>query len=664
MPTDGSRPAVLRRWLVAAAACLCCVPAQAAEVRVTEGTNLSIDVSPADGSLVFDLLGSLWRIPANGGDAERLTDSLLPARRPRVSPDGSAVLYQADAPAGPQLWRYDIATHVSVRLGRADDFAQQGDWHPGGTRIVYAAARNGSGLDLWERDLATRLEWRITSHRGDESAPAWSADGRHLCYILYEDGRWHLMLRPFAQPARSLVDSDTPLMAPSWRPDGTLITYLEERAGNLVVRMLILSDPPLERTLIAGEDIFAAAVSWRDRDALYYAADGTIKRRQFNEWTSQRVPFTAAVARPEPRTGNAPAARALPQGAAPGGDLVVRAARLYDGHAASYRRNVDILIRDGEITAIDAQGDRGDRFVLDIGDVTVLPGLIDVYAAMPSGDAGQSGARMLAFGVTTLVTPDMPQEFDATLWDSARTPGPRLMRAVAASTTPAAHPDARLRLAVVDGPGGNGNGLLAQVSAWQQHGVPVLASNWSVGLGLGTDLLLGAAVLPASPRGLRYEDVRLVGGNGPLTFVSGLADGGTPGLDALAQSRQAAALPTHGAAARRFAGHAFGQGGAAVVLGSRPSGLPAGLATQAELRALQAGGLAPAAALKAATSGAAAALGLAGKLGVVAAGARADLLLVAGDPLADAGDAANVVAVVRNGHFYSLSNLLERAGVE
>ncbi len=41
-------------------------------------------------------------------------------------------------------------------------------------------------------------------------------------------------------------------------------------------------------------------------------------------------------------------------------------------------------------------------------------------------------------------------------------------------------------------------------------------------------------------------------------------------------------------------------------------------------------------------------------------GSRADLVLVNGDPLRNIADALNVVAVVRNGRFYSAVSLLER----
>jgi imidazolonepropionase-like amidohydrolase len=48
-------------------------------------------------------------------------------------------------------------------------------------------------------------------------------------------------------------------------------------------------------------------------------------------------------------------------------------------------------------------------------------------------------------------------------------------------------------------------------------------------------------------------------------------------------------------------------------------------------------------------------------LGRVSTGAAADLVLVDGDPLAGIGDALKIVGIVRNGRFFSVSGLIDRA---
>ena len=54
------------------------------------------------------------------------------------------------------------------------------------------------------------------------------------------------------------------------------------------------------------------------------------------------------------------------------------------------------------------------------------------------------------------------------------------------------------------------------------------------------------------------------------------------------------------------------------------------------------------------------AVGLFNDIGTLSAGSLADLVLVQGDPLANIEDATNIVAVIRNGRFFSLVSLLDR----
>jgi imidazolonepropionase-like amidohydrolase len=200
------------------------------------------------------------------------------------------------------------------------------------------------------------------------------------------------------------------------------------------------------------------------------------------------------------------------------------------------------------------------------------------------------------------------------------------------------------------------------VRDWQARGVPVLAESWKTGLRIGADLLLGANSLPSSPLGGQYQDLQVAVRQGPVILVSGLADAGTPGIASLLNSRQARELGQDIAPRQRFASvPELAAGSSAIVLGSKPNGLPPGLALHAELRALASAGLRGDQVLLATGNEAAMLLGLDNQIGRITPGAAADLVLVNGDPLGNAADALSIVAVVRNGRFFSLVSLLERA---
>ncbi len=598
-----------------ALACLLYLPAgMGAEITLTEGTNIGVDVA-IDGRLVFDLADGLWVLPAGGGVAVAVDDGEHAAERPRWSPAADRIAYQARSDGVEQLFLLDPDTRTSERVSRGGFSDQHPAWHPDGDRLVFSSDRRTSGLDLWETDLATGLAWRLTNLPGDETEPAWSADGRNLVYVRRQDAGWTLMLREFGQPDRVLVTSDERLSAPSWRPDGSLVTYLRQRGGNVTVDMVILSDPPLDRVLISDGDVFLRSVAWLDRQSLVYTANGVIRTRAFNAWTSRTLPFTAAI-----RTGADPAQRAnaprrLEVLAAPEGERIIRAPRLFDGLSAAYRSDIDIVIDGGRIKALEASRDRPGAVVVDVGDITIMPGLIDAYAPLPENLPAAIGPLLLSFGLTTLAVDGGDVAALNERWSGGELPGPRLV-----------------------------------------------GTSWREDFDSGRAVLLGNETRPASPAGRRYADVRLTNGRSPLALLSGIADSQTDGLGPLLDSRQARLLPMIPEIPRRFGEPPDASAVAtSVVLGSKPSGLPPGIGLHAELRALSAAGLTPRQALIAAGPNAAAALGLNLDIGRIAVGAAADLLLVDGDPLDNVDDTLKIVGVVRNGRFFSTVGLIEIA---
>ena len=55
-----------------------------AQAILTEGTNISPDASAANGRIAFDLLGGIWILPASGGQAQELPNTIMPARLPSL----------------------------------------------------------------------------------------------------------------------------------------------------------------------------------------------------------------------------------------------------------------------------------------------------------------------------------------------------------------------------------------------------------------------------------------------------------------------------------------------------------------------------------------------------------------------------------------------------
>lgn len=78
-------------------------------------TSSNIDVSPDGKSLVFDLLGQVYRVPVSGGRAEQVTNDGGWNRRPRYSRDGLKIAFQSDRDGQFDLWESRLDGHGLVR---------------------------------------------------------------------------------------------------------------------------------------------------------------------------------------------------------------------------------------------------------------------------------------------------------------------------------------------------------------------------------------------------------------------------------------------------------------------------------------------------------------------------------------------------------------------
>jgi Tol biopolymer transport system component len=190
------------------------------------------------------------------GSIARLTKQGAEASRPRWSPDGSQIAYEAvDEPFGDHSTGqvFVMAANGSAvrQLTHGERAISRPDWSPDGARVAVTVAQPGEeagfyeGGDIGLADVATGQVTRLTSAGpSHDTAPSWSPDGKRMTFI--RDGRQLRILGPAAYETLPgpvelwVIDVDTgkgtailkaeagsELRDPVWSPDGTRIAFAQ-----------------------------------------------------------------------------------------------------------------------------------------------------------------------------------------------------------------------------------------------------------------------------------------------------------------------------------------------------------------------------------------------------------------------------------------------------
>jgi Tol biopolymer transport system component len=266
---------------VAAIACTLAALGAAGEERIAEirqGTNLAAALSPDGRTLVVDLLGQLWTLPAAGGGAVPVTPPGEQARQPRFSPDGKRVVYQRFRDGQWDIWLFDLASGEQQALATGPYDEREPEFAPDGRTVVFAADRSGR-TSLWSITLDGRIETELTHESGTASFPTFSEHGL-LAYLLSDGNAWWLNVRTSGGSTMTVHSSTRRLSPPSWRPGGGVLVFGEQdSAVSSQLRMLLLAEPRVLKALSVAEDLFASRPAWVSGAELIYAADGQLWRR-------------------------------------------------------------------------------------------------------------------------------------------------------------------------------------------------------------------------------------------------------------------------------------------------------------------------------------------------------------------------------------------------
>ena len=105
-------------------------PTRKIEFNTDEGTWLSIDVSRDGKTVLFDLLGDLYSLPIEGGEARRLTSGLAFDSQAVYSPDGAHIAFTSDRDGSENLWiaKSDGSDPRQLSKDKQGEFGAFLDW--------------------------------------------------------------------------------------------------------------------------------------------------------------------------------------------------------------------------------------------------------------------------------------------------------------------------------------------------------------------------------------------------------------------------------------------------------------------------------------------------------------------------------------------------------
>jgi len=662
-------------------------------------------LSPDGRKVAFRALNDIYVLTI-GGKAEPLTRDGFHKETPAWSPDGKTLAYSSDRGGKLDIWLRDLATGADRQLTRLADAAVSASWSNDGTMLAFLD-QTGS---VYTVEVATGAVQKIHGPLWEPGRPTWSPDGKVVALSAFKpySARYREGLSEILTIERATGKATYAPVAehrsigtrgddgPVWSPDGASIAFV---LGSRLHTAPVDAAGKIAGPIKALNQETTDAPSWSgDSKSILYLSNGKLRLIPAAGGAARTINHGLTWARAKPR-----------------GLTLVRAGRLWDGRSPEVKTDVDILIDGNRIVSVKPRGDApAGAKVVDATGLTVMPGLLDMHThrQMQGYSYGDKQGRLwLAFGITATRSPGSPayhciEERESI--DSGARIGPRYF------TTGEAIDGSRIYynfMRPVSEPGqlelelqraeALGYDLLKSyvraplqqqkaVAEWgHARGIHTTSHYHYPAFQFGLDCMehLGATSRfgysrTVSPAGAGYEDViSLFAHSGsrrtPTLFTASTLLEEDPGLQndvrirtlyptwerKKLQDRTRAAQTSDQTMTRASLARNVAQvkdmlkAGAKVIAGTdAPIDLNV-IALHMNLRAMVKYGVSPYEALLTATRYAAEFM--AEPLGVVEAGALADLAMVEGDPLRRIEDAAKVKLVMKNGEVFTVDQLLE-----
>jgi imidazolonepropionase-like amidohydrolase/Tol biopolymer transport system component len=204
-------------------------------IKTTEGTWMSLDVSPDGKTIAFDFLGDIFTMPMAGGKPTQFTKGMAFDSHPKFSPDGMKLLFISDRSGGENIWWFTIDKKDSLQVTKGNtEHYQSAEWTPDGNYIV--GSRGIRNLKLWmfHKDGGSGAQLISKPDNLKTVEPAFGNDGRFV-WFAHRTSAWNYNAQ-LPQYQISTYDRDNgeierktqrygSAFTPTLSPDGKWLVY-------------------------------------------------------------------------------------------------------------------------------------------------------------------------------------------------------------------------------------------------------------------------------------------------------------------------------------------------------------------------------------------------------------------------------------------------------
>lgn len=287
-------------------------PTLQVDFETTEGTWMSVDVSPDGRMVAFDLLGHIYEMPIEGGNATRLTEGRSWNQMPRYSPDGSELAFTSDRNGVDNIWIMNRESGGLENLTKSKDPVLRGNWSADGRHIMAVRFPKELTLhgEIYNRfgkmqQLIESAVFRFANHYVDDAARGY-VYYEHINGRLPSDGARIYRYNKTTGDTEILIQRAGGAFNPQLSPDGRLLAYMgrEDLVRTLYVRDLETGQDRLVMTGLDRDQMenlsqygASAGMAWAGNTDIVLSDKGGIKRVNVESGTVADIPFTAEVSR-------------------------------------------------------------------------------------------------------------------------------------------------------------------------------------------------------------------------------------------------------------------------------------------------------------------------------------------------------------------------------